>query len=72
MWRWLGLAMVVCVTAAGCASRQPALGVKSAPTVSGSIPIRTVVGKASWYGPGFNGRPTATGEIYDQDQMTAA
>jgi len=30
------------------------------------------MGKASWYGPGFNGRPTATGEIYDQDQMTAA
>jgi len=29
-------------------------------------------GTASWYGPGFNGRPTATGEIYNQDQMTAA
>ncbi len=30
------------------------------------------VGEASWYGPGFHGRLTANGEIYDQDGMTAA
>lgn len=30
------------------------------------------VGIASWYGPGFDGRPTATGERYDQDALTAA
>lgn len=29
-------------------------------------------GKASWYGPGFNGRPTASGEIFNQNAMTAA
>jgi len=29
-------------------------------------------GIASWYGPGFDGRETANGEIYDQDAMTAA
>jgi len=29
-------------------------------------------GTASWYGPGFDGRPTADGEIYDMNQMTAA
>ncbi len=29
-------------------------------------------GKASWYGPGFNGRTTANGEVYDQNAMTAA
>ena len=29
-------------------------------------------GLASWYGPGFHGKPTATGEIYDQNEMTAA
>jgi rare lipoprotein A len=29
-------------------------------------------GIASWYGPGFHGRPTASGEIYDQYAMTAA
>jgi len=27
---------------------------------------------ASWYGPGFHGQPTASGEIYDQYGMTAA
>jgi len=28
--------------------------------------------KASWYGPGFHGRQTANGEIYDQFELTAA
>ncbi|MEO1022872.1 MAG: septal ring lytic transglycosylase RlpA family protein [Bacteroidota bacterium] len=29
-------------------------------------------GVASWYGPNFNGKLTANGEIYDMDGMTAA
>jgi rare lipoprotein A len=29
-------------------------------------------GLASWYGPGFAGRPTASTEIYDPDLLTAA
>lgn len=29
-------------------------------------------GIASWYGPQFHGKPTASGEIYDQNDMTAA
>lgn len=29
-------------------------------------------GVASWYGPGFDGRPTASGEIFDMEAMTAA
>ena len=29
-------------------------------------------GIASWYGPGFHGKPTASGEQYDMYQMTAA
>jgi len=29
-------------------------------------------GIASWYGPGFHGRKTATGEIFDMYEMTAA
>ena len=28
--------------------------------------------RASWYGPGFHGRKTANGEIYDQMSFTAA
>lgn len=29
-------------------------------------------GMASWYGPKFHGKPTANGEIYDMDGLTAA
>ncbi len=29
-------------------------------------------GIASWYGPGFHGKATANGEIYDMNEMTAA
>ncbi|WP_227010660.1 septal ring lytic transglycosylase RlpA family protein [Pelagibius marinus] len=29
-------------------------------------------GIASWYGPGFHGKSTANGEVYDQNAMTAA
>ena len=37
-------------------------------------PGRTLLetGTASWYGPGFAGRPTASGEIFDPQDMTAA
>lgn len=31
-----------------------------------------VEGLASWYGPGFDGRPTASGAIYDQEAFTVA
>jgi len=29
-------------------------------------------GIASWYGPGFHGRYTANGEVFDEDQLTVA
>lgn len=29
-------------------------------------------GEASWYGPGFHGKPTANGEVFDKNAMTAA
>lgn len=32
----------------------------------------TQIGYASWYGPGFHGKKTANGEIYNQNAMTAA
>jgi rare lipoprotein A len=33
---------------------------------------RSVTGIASWYGPGFNGRRTSSGSIYNQEDLTAA
>lgn len=34
--------------------------------------VETQRGVASWYGPKFHGKKTASGEIYDQHEMTAA
>lgn len=37
------------------------------------FPLRELArGKASWYGPRFHGRRTASGERYDQHALTAA
>ncbi len=33
---------------------------------------RTITERASWYGPGLNGRKTANGEIFSSRKMTAA
>lgn len=66
----LGTALMACALAAGCAARKPPPVYTPAPVTS--APIRSATGTASWYGPGFNGKPTATGEIYDQSQLTAA
>ena len=35
-------------------------------------PYPTEFGIASWYGPGFHGRQTASGVLYDQNLMVAA
>ena len=35
-------------------------------------PFPTEFGIASWYGPGFHGRKTASGVVYDQNLMVAA
>ena len=74
MRRWIGLITAACAIAAtaGCASRQPPPNIAPPPIAPVSGVLRSVVGKASWYGPGFVGHPTASGEIYDQQQMTAA
>ncbi|MDB9524619.1 septal ring lytic transglycosylase RlpA family protein [Oscillatoria sp. CS-180] len=33
---------------------------------------KVLYGTASWYGPGFHGRKTANGEIFDENTLTAA
>jgi rare lipoprotein A len=45
--------------------------VVSVPLTPGKTPY-TFTGVASWYGPGFDGKRTATGEVYDQEQLTGA
>ena len=34
--------------------------------------VRVITGEASWYGPGFYGNRTASGEVYRPGTMTAA
>jgi len=58
--------VAVTVAVPGCALFHPHPP-EPPPVVSG-----VQVGEASWYGPGFHGRPTASGEIFDQRQLTAA
>ena len=49
------------------------LGVAKGSTGRGYVEeIVAQVGPASWYGKAFHGRPTASGELYDQHAMTAA
>jgi rare lipoprotein A len=40
--------------------------------VAGHAPVWSETGTASWYGPPYNKRRGANGQIYDQDAMTAA
>jgi rare lipoprotein A (peptidoglycan hydrolase) len=39
---------------------------------SSKISSKGNVGEASWYGPGFRGKKTASGEIFDDAKFTAA
>ena len=55
------------VTVAGCSIP----GSKVRVPAKADRPV-SQTGIASWYGPGFHGKATASGEIYNQDQLTAA
>ncbi len=47
----------------------------SAPRVEPSMvpgPVTVTTGTASWYGPGFDGKTTASGEKFNQNNLTAA
>ncbi|MEB3313761.1 MAG: septal ring lytic transglycosylase RlpA family protein [Cyanobacteriota bacterium] len=42
------------------------------PTVQTAVVLSTLTGMASWYGPGFHGRRSASGEVFNQNALTAA
>lgn len=46
--------------------------VVSTPTVIAQAQTKQIAGMASWYGPGFHGRLSASGERFNQNAMTAA
>ena len=65
--------MALCACSATTAPRAPRHHLVDldypAPVIT---PQGTEIGVSSWYGPGFHGQSTASGERYDQGAMTAA
>lgn len=70
------LAMVLLLLASLAACAPAATGGSGsalAPRLVPDVPAGwSEQGEASWYGPGFAGRPTANGEVFDPLQLTAA
>src|SRR5690606_32298478 len=75
-WMWLVPAVGVWATLAAELRQEPepTILVVSAPQiVTAQVAAAEVqVATTSWYGPGFYGRPTASGAIYTGDEFTAA
>ncbi len=61
---WLAMATLAACAVPPGRVRTPPLSAPESPVVQTGI--------ASWYGPGFHGQPTASGVIYDQNELTAA
>lgn len=68
---WMLLAVVTVL--AGCTT-APDRGVpeSDAPALTKLPGAELSRGKASWYGPGFHGKRTASGERFDMNELTAA
>ncbi|MDP1667366.1 MAG: septal ring lytic transglycosylase RlpA family protein [Methylobacter sp.] len=67
--------LIGALTLSGCTSEHSSEQGKQTPQEkegAATKPVHKEVGEASWYGPGFQGRETSSGEIYDQKKMTAA
>jgi rare lipoprotein A len=67
--RLASLVVAVAFAAALLAVPPP---VTPVPAQADEAPAWTQNGKVSWYGPGFQGRRTANGEIFDTNEMTMA
>jgi rare lipoprotein A len=78
------LAALAVAALAGCASKSPTSTASSGYKIGKPYQVAGVwyyphvdyeydeTGIASWYGPGFHGKKTASGETYDQNDLTAA
>ncbi|MEE8583932.1 MAG: septal ring lytic transglycosylase RlpA family protein [Acidobacteriota bacterium] len=68
---WTIMAALLLTAAVGC-GRRSVPPPPSSPSDPGAVPGRAESGIASWYGPGFHGKRTANGEVYDMNAQTAA
>jgi peptidoglycan lytic transglycosylase len=57
---------------AGLALARPVLPAEQPSLYPGRVPSFLQVGTASWYGDRFKRRPTASGELFDPKDITAA
>lgn len=64
----VGLAALAILLASGCASHHRTVFPPAIVPRAGTV----ATGMASWYGPGYHGKRTSSGEVYDQDALTAA
>ncbi len=71
-WAWCLLWVTVFVVVEGCAT-VPSTPTGPAPPASMVPPTSmSETGRASWYGEAHQGRPTASGEPFDMNALTAA
>lgn len=70
----LPLCSIVILCAFGCATTitGPAAPKGTAPSPKAAKVVETFEGTASWYGPEFHGKKTASGEVFDMTDLTAA
>jgi rare lipoprotein A len=67
MRHWAATACVAVLVAIGCGGAP-----KKSATTGKHYPSGVQEGKASWYGGSLHGRPTASGERFNKNAMTAA
>lgn len=71
--RVAGFSQIVLIAALALSTGVPADASASGKrSVDAAKVDRKQIGKASWYGPGFHGKKTASGQRFDQYALTAA
>jgi len=68
----LGKAVVLVASLLAACSGNPKPKAYAFPPAEAPAVGTVVEGVASWYGPGYDGKRTSSGEVYDQDALTAA
>ncbi|WP_223146869.1 septal ring lytic transglycosylase RlpA family protein [Methylomonas fluvii] len=72
---FIGALLIVIWASSGCRSDRSNEQAPQQSPDQASTPKKTThkeIGEASWYGPGFHGQETASGETFDQKKLTAA
>lgn len=66
------LVLAVCALERSSEQHEQVVRKEESKESSVTLPLYIEIGQASWYGPGFHGQETASGETFDTKKMTAA